>query len=150
MPAEVRSSVGTGCQKWQGDLLPTALGNTLRRGETRAGERYQLDLTVALPRLTPLMAPGVLAELSDLRNQLDAAARLCIAAGIATAVSVGLLIWHGPWLFLALATYPGDLGVLSKRRRSGSKVLYQPDSGCRSLPSAALRRAITGASGRPR
>ncbi|MFY9652245.1 hypothetical protein [Trebonia sp.] len=89
----------------EGDLLPTALGNTLRRGETRAGERYQLDLTVALPRLTPLMAPGVLAELSDLRNQLDAAARLCIAAGIATAVSVGLLIWHGPWLFLALATY---------------------------------------------
>lgn len=89
----------------EGDLLPTALGNTLRRGETRAGERYQLDLTVALPRLTPLMAPGVLAELSDLRNQLDAAARLCVAAGIATAVSVGLLIWHGPWLFLALATY---------------------------------------------
>lgn len=89
----------------QADLLPTALGNTLRRGETRAGERYQLDLTVALPRLTPLMAPGVLAELSDLRNQLDAAARLCIAAGVATAASVGLLIWHGPWLFLALATY---------------------------------------------
>lgn len=89
----------------EADLLPTALGNTLRRGETRAGERYQLDLVVALPRLTPLMAPGVLAELNDLRNQLDAAVRLSVAAGIATAVSVGLLLWHGPWLFLALATY---------------------------------------------
>jgi len=89
----------------EADLLPTALGNTLWRGETRAGERYKLDLGVALPRLTSLMAPGVLAELSDLRNQLDATARLCVAAGIATAVSVGLLIWHGPWLFLALVTY---------------------------------------------
>lgn len=89
----------------EADLLPTALGNTLSRGETRAGERYKLDIEVALPRLTPLMAPGVLAELSDLRNQLDAAARLCVAAGVATAVGVGLLLWHGPWLFMALATY---------------------------------------------
>jgi hypothetical protein len=87
------------------DLLPTALGNTLWRGETRAGRRYELDLEVVLPRLTPLMAPGVLAELNDLRNQLDAAVRLCVVAGVATAVSIGLLIWYGPWLFMALATY---------------------------------------------
>jgi hypothetical protein len=58
-----------------------------------------------LPRLTPLLAPGVLAELNDLRNQLDATARMCVAAGVATVVGVGLLLWHGPWLFAALATY---------------------------------------------
>jgi hypothetical protein len=89
----------------EAELLPTALGNTLWRGETRAGERYQLDMEVALPRLTPLLAPDVLAELNDLRNQLDATARLCVAAAVATAVSVGLLLWHGPWLFMALGTY---------------------------------------------
>jgi hypothetical protein len=86
-------------------LLPTDLGNTLWRGETQAGDRYRLELDVVLPRLTPLMEPDVLGDLSDLRNQLDAAVRLCMAAGVATAVSVGLLLWHGPWLFLALAMY---------------------------------------------
>jgi hypothetical protein len=87
------------------ELLPTALGNALRRGEGGAGERYRLDLPVVAPRLIPLLAPDVLGELNDLRNQLDAAARLCVAAGVATAASVGLLLWHGPWLFLALAMY---------------------------------------------
>lgn len=87
------------------ELLPTALGNALRRGEGGAGGRYGLNMEVAVPRLTPLLAPGVLGELNDLRNQLDAAARLCVAAGVATAVSVGLLFRHGPWLFLALAMY---------------------------------------------
>jgi hypothetical protein len=86
-------------------LLPTALGNALRRGEGDAGERYRLDLRVVAPRLIPLLAPGVLSELNDLRNQLDVAARLCVAAAVATAASVGLLLWHGPWLFLALAMY---------------------------------------------
>lgn len=87
------------------DLRPTALGNTLRRGETRAGRRYGLELTLAWPRLIPLLPTGVLAEINDRRNQLDAAVRLCVASSIATALSVGLLLWHGPWLFLAAATY---------------------------------------------
>lgn len=86
-------------------LLPTALGNTLTIGEIRAGERYGLQLDVAMPRLTSLMSPGTLDELRDRRNQLDAAARLCVAAGLATAVGVGLLIWHENWLFLPVATY---------------------------------------------
>lgn len=87
------------------NLLPTALGNTLRTGEVRAGERYGLALDVALPRLAPLLSPPSLAELRDRRNQLDAAVRLCIAAGLATAVSIGLLLRHGPWLFLPVVTY---------------------------------------------
>ena len=87
------------------DLLPTELGNTLRTGEIRAGERYGLELDVTMSRLSPLLSPSSLADLSDRRNQLDAAVRLCIAAGLATAVGVGLLLWHGSWLFLALVTY---------------------------------------------
>lgn len=51
------------------------------------------------------MEPDVLGELSDLRNQLDAAVRFCAVAGIATVISVGLLLWHGAWLFMALAMY---------------------------------------------
>jgi hypothetical protein len=96
-------------QNWLPDyaaqLRPTDLGNTLWKGETRAGERYGLDLNEALPRIIPLMSPGVLADLNDRRNQLDAAVRLSVAAGAATAISIGLLLRDGPWLFLALATY---------------------------------------------
>ena len=87
------------------ELLPTVLGNTLRAGEIRAGARYGLKTSAALPRLVLLLSPPSLAELRDRRNQLDAAVRLCIAAGLATAIGVGLLLWHGAWLFLALVTY---------------------------------------------
>jgi hypothetical protein len=87
------------------DLLPTELGNTLRIGEIRAGERYGLLLDDAMSRLSPVLSPSSLADLRDRRNQLDAAVRLCIAAGLATAVGVGLLLRHGSWLFLAVVTY---------------------------------------------
>lgn len=87
------------------DLRPTDLGNTLWTGETTAGDRYGLDLNIALPRLIPFMSEKVLTELRDRRNQLDAAARMCVMAGLATVISVGLLIRYGPWLFLAVATY---------------------------------------------
>ena len=87
------------------DLLPTDLGNTLLRGETSAGQPYGLELLAAWPRLVPLLPPDVLAEINDRRNQLDAAVRLCVASGIATAASIGLLLRDGPWLFLALGTY---------------------------------------------
>lgn len=87
------------------DLLPTDLGNTLWRGETSAGLPYGLELVAAWPRLIPLLPANVLAQVNDRRNQLDAAVRLCVASGIATAASVGLLLRHGPWLFLALGTY---------------------------------------------
>ena len=87
------------------DLLPTALGNVLWRGETSAGQPYGLELLAAWPRLVPLLPSKVLAEINDRRNQLDAAVRLCVCSGIATAASVCLLLRDGPWLFLALGTY---------------------------------------------
>jgi hypothetical protein len=90
---------------YEEDLRPTVLGNTLWKGETTAGGRYGLDLNVALPRIIPLMSPSVLAELSDRRNQLDAAVRISVAAGVATMITIGMLLRDGPWLFLALATY---------------------------------------------
>ena len=77
----------------------------LLRGETSAGQPYGLELIAAWPRLVPLLPSDVLAEINDRRNQLDAAVRLCVASGIATAASVGLLLRAGPWLFLALGTY---------------------------------------------
>lgn len=87
------------------DLLPTVLGNTLRVGEHRAGARYGLELEQAWPRLNPLLSDASLADVRDRRNQLDATARLCLVAGLATLVGVGLLLWHESWLFLPFGTY---------------------------------------------
>ena len=89
----------------EGDLLPSDLGNTLRIGEARAGDRYGLNMEIAMPRLSPLLSDASQAELSDRRNQLDAAARLCFAAGLSTAGGLCLLVWHESWLFLPVATY---------------------------------------------
>ena len=89
----------------EADLLPTALGNTLSTGEIRAGDRYGLNLDVAMTRLIPLLSGRTVADLRDRRNQLDAAVRLCVASGLGTAVGLGLLVWHGHWLFLPVGTY---------------------------------------------
>ncbi|HTT53343.1 MAG TPA: hypothetical protein VMH35_18260 [Streptosporangiaceae bacterium] len=87
------------------ELLPTVLGNTLTAGEHRAGERYGLELDNAWPRMRPLVSAASLDDLRDRRNQLDAAARLCLVTGLATVVGLGLLLWHGSWLFLPVVTY---------------------------------------------
>jgi hypothetical protein len=87
------------------DLLPTVLGNTLTAGERRAGERYGLELDNAWPRLRPLVSAASLDDLRDRRNQLDAAARLCLVTGLATVAGLCLLLWHESWLFLPVVTY---------------------------------------------
>jgi hypothetical protein len=96
-------------QSWlpdeEADLLPTRLGNTLRAGEVRAGSRYGLELTLAMPRLAILLTPASLEELREYRNQLDAAVRVCVASGLATLFGVGVLVWHGSWLYLPVVTY---------------------------------------------
>jgi hypothetical protein len=89
----------------EAELLPTALGNTLKTGEIRAFRRYRLQTDVTLPRLAPLLSPASLAELRERRNQLDAAVRLCVATGLATTVSLCMLLRFGPWLFLTFGTY---------------------------------------------
>jgi len=86
-------------------LLPTSLGNTLRAGEERAGSRYGLDIGILLPRLFPLMRPEVRDQLNERRNQLDAAARVCIVALVACLVSIVLLVPGGHWLLVPFATF---------------------------------------------
>jgi hypothetical protein len=58
-----------------------------------------------MPRLAPLLSPACLEEVREYRNQLDAAVRVCVASGLATIVGIGLLVWHGAWLYLPVLTY---------------------------------------------
>jgi hypothetical protein len=85
-------------------ILPTRLGNVLRAAEHRAGSRYGLEATVAWPRLYPLLGDKLTGVLDDLRDQLDLAARFCVAFGLATVLSACCLVGHGWWLAVAGGT----------------------------------------------
>lgn len=90
----------------QADLiLPSALGNTLLAGEHRAGYRYHYNTLAVFPRLIPLMSASVQSELTELRNQMDVAVRICVLNLLAVVVGMTLLIRHDVWLLLPLGCY---------------------------------------------
>lgn len=82
----------------------TGLGNALAAMEDRAGTAYGLDAVVAWPRLYPLLGGKVRAVVDDLRDTMDAAAKLAATAAMTTVAAVLLLAWHsGTVTFIAVA-----------------------------------------------
>ncbi|WP_434442209.1 hypothetical protein [Lentzea sp. E54] len=69
-------------------LLPTGLGNTLKAGETSAGERYGLDTLSSWPRLYPFFPPAFAEGQASARDALDAAANLCVNFFVVTVLGV--------------------------------------------------------------
>lgn len=86
-------------------LLPTTLGNTLRAGEERAGSRYGMRTDIVVPRLMPLLDERHRDRLADGRNQLDAAARLCVVSLMSVAASLLLLVPTVSWLYVPLLMF---------------------------------------------
>jgi hypothetical protein len=86
-------------------MMPTRLGNVLRRYEDRAGQQYGLSIVGIAPHLNLVADPGHREYVADCRKGLDLGVRLCILFAFATALSVVLLARDGAWLFLALAPY---------------------------------------------
>jgi len=90
----------------------TALGNALAAAEDAAGNAYGLDSVVLWPRLYPLLGDRVRVIVDDLRDSLDAAARLAATGALTALATVVLLAWHsGLWTLLALV--PLGVGVLA-------------------------------------
>lgn len=89
-------------------VLPTVLGNRLRAAEERAGRPYRLDSLLTWPRLYHVLPQEVLQTISEGRNELDTAARLCLSFVLTSAVTTGLLLLHPWWLLL-----PAAFAVLS-------------------------------------
>jgi hypothetical protein len=84
-------------------VLPTALGNALRREEDRIGAQYGLDALTIAGHLAVLLPPDQAEYLDDSRQQLDTAVRLCAAALFAFVATAGWLVVSGWSLLLALA-----------------------------------------------
>lgn len=86
-------------------VMPTRLGNVLRRYEAQAGNPYGLNGPVVVPYLASVAPPEQLVYLNDQRSMLDLAVRTCITGWLAFGSSVAFLWNDGGWLLVALVPY---------------------------------------------
>jgi hypothetical protein len=103
-------------------MRATALGNVLAAMEDTAGRSYGFDAVAAWPRLYPVLGEQVRALVDDLRDGLDAAARLVVTMTVTSAASVLLLGWSGWWTLLALV--PLAVAVVAYRGAVQAALAY--------------------------
>lgn len=94
-------------------ILPTRLGNALRRVEDEIGQQYGLDLITIAPHLATAASPARAAYVDDAREQLDVAVRLAFYGLLAAGISAVWLIGSGWGLLIALVPYA--FGYMSYR-----------------------------------
>ncbi|MFI1394063.1 hypothetical protein [Streptomyces sp. NPDC020681] len=95
------------------DVMPTLLGNVLRRGERVAGDRYGLDMMVVYPRLYPYISDRLEGAVGRQFELITSTASLSISFGLLSLATTPLLARLDPWSaapFLAAA-----LSVLAYR-----------------------------------
>lgn len=86
------------------DLMPTQLGNVLRRYERSAGFPYGLDAITVLPLIASVAPEAQMRYLDDQRTQLDLAARFSTVFLLLTLESF-VLLPSGWWVLLGAAAY---------------------------------------------
>lgn len=87
------------------ELMPTRLGNMLRRYESRVGAAYDLPILDYATHINMVADPSHTAVVNDQRNLLDLCTRLVMCSLIG-AIATAALMWpHGLWLILSLLPY---------------------------------------------
>ena len=104
-------------------VMPTRLGNVLRRAETSAGERYGLDTVLVYRRLYPFLSDRLHAALAVRFDVLDTMATFVIVFAVQAAISLpvaasGTWWWPLPLVFGGLAVIAYS-GALATARRHG-------------------------------
>ncbi|WP_156093726.1 hypothetical protein [Lentzea aerocolonigenes] len=87
------------------DVMPTRLGNVLRRYETNVGAPYGLDPLMTIPRLVMLGGEREISYVQDQRVQLELAIRTTFVALCAMVITFVLMGRHGLWMLLAIVPY---------------------------------------------
>jgi hypothetical protein len=87
------------------DIMPTRLGNVLRRYEREAGRQYKLNAVDVIRHIALVAPPQRVDYVNDQRQLLDLAVRMSATSIIATFIAIGFLWRHGPWLLIALVPY---------------------------------------------
>jgi hypothetical protein len=94
-------------------VMPTRLGNVLRRFEYDAGRQYSMDAIQIVPLLL-LVAPASHVDyVNDQRTQLDLAVRMTFISAVAIATAIFFLWPYGYWALVAIVPYA--LAYLSYR-----------------------------------
>ena len=94
-------------------VMPTRLGNVLRRAEALAGIQYDMDSLQVVPHLLLIAPANHVDYVNDQRSQLDLAVRMTFISAVASATAV-LFLWpYG--LLVLIATIPYALAYLSYR-----------------------------------
>jgi hypothetical protein len=86
-------------------IMPTRLGNALRKFEAEAGSQYGLDAARVYPHLQFVAPPEHLAQVADAREEMDVSVRVCVSFLAATALTAAVLLRDGWSLLLALIPY---------------------------------------------
>lgn len=87
------------------EVMPTRLGNVLRRSESLAGSQYGLSALEAVPLLLLIAPEKHVDYVNDQRSLLDLAVRMAFISIVASATAV-LFLWpHGLWVLIALIPY---------------------------------------------
>jgi hypothetical protein len=86
-------------------IMPTRLGNALRRFEDGAGSQYDLSVITVAPLLQLTVPDRHFKYLTDARQEMDTAIRLCLVSLLATVLTSAFLLRDGLWLLLALVPY---------------------------------------------
>ena len=79
-------------------VMPTRLGNTLRRGEDMAGAPYMLDVVPLTGHFYAVSRPELVTHADGTRTQLDVSATLCAVFLVATAIFGVAFVNDGWWL----------------------------------------------------
>ena len=87
------------------DIMPTRLGNALRKYERQAGSQYGLDAVSLIQHLSFVAPAERVAYVGDQRQLMDLSVRMSATSLIATLIAVTALWRHGAWLFLVLVPY---------------------------------------------
>ena len=86
-------------------ILPTRLGNALRRYEMTAGSPYGIDVIPSLPRIAMVSQPAEIDYLQNQRMQMELAVRTAVLAMVAALITVAFMWRHQGWLLVALVPY---------------------------------------------
>ncbi|MEW2569562.1 hypothetical protein [Streptomyces sp. NPDC047070] len=97
----------------EGELMPTLLGNALRRGERLSGDRYGLDMPTIGPRLYPFTSPRLQSAVNQQMDLISATASLCVTLLVTTTATLPLIVRIDLWSLLPLV--PAGMAFLAYR-----------------------------------
>jgi hypothetical protein len=99
-----------------GWMMPTGLGNTLRRAERMAGERYGLDTVRTYPRIYPHLSKQLDKQIGQQLDLVDTGVSIAVAFWICALAAAPLVGRADAWSVLPLA-----LGILAVVAVRGSR-----------------------------